>query len=185
MRSSLPLHAFASALLGLFLLGAAHAAEPARSGAAPRPDAIKVGSASLPPMPQGPTLDGAAFAMPQLRGKVVLVMYWSTDCAVCRDKMPELRQNAQGWSGKPFQLVLVNTDRRATDLHDYERIVMRTLPGQSRFVRLWAGDPSFHDSLPRPTQLPTSYLLDAQGRVVEQFVGRIPNEAWDRIADLL
>ena len=37
-------------------------------------------------------------------GKVVLLMFWSTGCAVCRDKMPELRQNYEGWAGKPHAL---------------------------------------------------------------------------------
>ena len=60
----------------------------------------------------GTTFDGKPFQLSSLKGKVVLVMFWSTDCAVCRDKMPELRQNYQGWAGKPFEMVLVSTDRK-------------------------------------------------------------------------
>lgn len=133
----------------------------------------------------GRTIEGAAFDLASLRGKVVLVMFWSTDCAVCRDKMPELRRNAEGWRGQPFELVLVSVDRRRADLMAYEQVLARTVPVRQRFVQLWAGEPGHADAFGRGASLPASYLLDKQGRIVERWQGRIPAEAWDRIADLL
>ena len=160
-------------VLALALLGAAAAA-----AAPPAPPA--------PPLRlEGPTLDGRPFQLASLRGKVVLVMFWNTDCAVCRDKMAELRLNAQGWAGKPFELVLVSTDRRLPDLEAYEKILGRTVPVQQRFVQLWAGAGGYRDSVGVPPQLPLTYLLDKQGQVLERHAGRIPAEAWDRIAELL
>jgi hypothetical protein len=63
---------------------------------------------------------------------------------------PELRRLA----GKPFELVLVSTDRRMQDVEDYERIISSTVPLAQRFVQLWAGEPGFRDNLGRPAQLP-------------------------------
>jgi peroxiredoxin len=137
------------------------------------------------PALEGRTVDGKPFRLATLKGKVVLVMFWSTGCAVCRDKMPELRQNHEGWSGKPFELVLVSTDRRMEDLHAYEQAVARTVPRPQRFVQLWAGEPGYSDGFGAPGQLPASFLVDKSGRVVERWQGRIPPEAWDRIAALL
>ncbi len=137
------------------------------------------------PMVEGKTVEGRPFSLGSLKGKVVLLMYWSTDCAVCRDKMPELRQNYEGWKGKPFEMVLVSTDRRARDLDDYEKIISRTVPLQQRFVQLWAGEPGYRDSFGKPVQLPAAFLVDKSGKVVERYLGRIPAEAWDRIAELL
>lgn len=134
---------------------------------------------------EGKTIDGAPFKLSSLKGKVVLVMFWSTDCAVCRDKMPELRTNYQGWNGKPFELVAVSLDRRAQDLMDYERIISSTVPLKQRFVQLWSGDGSYRDNIGKPVQLPAAFLLDKTGKVVARYVGRIPPEAWDQIADLL
>jgi thiol-disulfide isomerase/thioredoxin len=138
---------------------------------------------------EGPALGGAPFRLGALKGRVVLVMFWSTGCAVCRDKMPELRQNALGWRGQPFDLVLVSLDRRQQDLIDYERILASTLPLSQRFVQLWAGAPGYRDNLgvqsAGSTPLPTAVLIDKTGKVVERYSGRIPPEAWDRIADLL
>jgi thiol-disulfide isomerase/thioredoxin len=137
------------------------------------------------PQIEGKTIEGAAFKLSSLKGKVVLVMFWSTGCAVCRDKMPELRSNYEGWAGKPFELVAVNTDTRMQDFLDYERIISRTVPLKQRFVQLWTGDGGYKDNVGKPVQLPAAFLVDKTGKVVERYVGRIPAEAWDRIADLL
>lgn len=134
---------------------------------------------------EGKTVEGKPFQLASLKGKVVLVMFWSTGCAVCRDKMPELRQNYEGWRGKPFEMVLVSTDRSMRDLEDYEKIISSTVPLKQRFVQLWAGEPGYKDSVGKPAQLPFTFLVDKTGKVVERYQGRIPAEAWDRIADLL
>jgi thiol-disulfide isomerase/thioredoxin len=151
----------------------------------PPPPPPKPEPAVAAPQIEGKTVEGKPFALPSLKGKVVLVLYWSTGCAVCRDKMPELRTNYEGWAGKPFELVAVNTDARMKDMLDYENIISRTVPIRQRFVQLWAGDSSYRDNLGKHAQLPAGYLIDKSGKIVERYVGRIPPEAWDRIADLL
>jgi hypothetical protein len=34
---------------------------------------------------------GERFRTEDVKGKVAVVFYWSTSCAVCRDKLPEMR----------------------------------------------------------------------------------------------
>ncbi len=142
-------------------------------------------AAATVPQIEGRTIEGASFKLASLKGKVVLVMFWSTGCAVCRDKMPELRTNYEGWKGKPFELVAVNTDSRVKDFLEYERIISATVPLKQRFVQLWTGEAGYSDNVGKPVQLPAAFLVDKNGRIVERYVGRIPPEAWDRIADLL
>ena len=141
------------------------------------------------PIVQGKASDGKPFKLSSLKGKVALVMFWSTDCAVCRDKMPELRENYKGWAGKPFELVLISVDRRIKDVDDYEAIINRMVPMQQRFVQLWTGNASYKDNLNsvqlQRTQLPASFLVDKTGKIIERYNGRIPAEVWDTIADLL
>lgn len=163
-------------LLSVVLLAPAAVAQPA---------ATALQAVAQSPALEGVTLDGKPFRLSALKGKVVLVMFWSTDCPVCRDKMPELRQNYEGWAGKPFELVLVSVDRRVQDLNDYERIISRTVPLKQRFVQLWAGETGYRDGFGKSAQLPASFLIDKTGKVVERYNGRIPAETWDRIADLL
>lgn len=165
--------------------------------------AIVLSSAALPGLAQaqkapvvasypgisGTTLEKTAFQLAALKGKVVLVMFWSTDCAICRDKMPELRENARGWADKPFELVLGSVDRRMEDVTRYNTIINQTVPLKQRFTQLWVGDAGYKDNLgflqlPRG-QLPATLLIDKQGKLVERHNGRIPAEVWDTISDLL
>lgn len=50
------------------------------------------------PQVERKTIDGTLFKLSSLncKGKVVMVMFWSTGRAVCRDKMPELRTTKAG-----------------------------------------------------------------------------------------
>lgn len=133
----------------------------------------------------GRTLDGKPFDLRALRGRVVLLVAWATDCAVCRDKMPELRANAAGWREQAFSLLLLNMDPRRQDAADYESILARTLTPQQRLTALWVGDLNTPSPWVRREPLPATWLIDRQGRIVQHWTGRVPAEAWDRIADLL
>ncbi len=175
--------ATASALFPVLVCAAALGAFPAMAQPAAANKAVTAPVTT--PSIEGKTIEGKPFALSSLKGKVVLVMYWSTGCAVCRDKMPELRTNYSGWAGKPFELVAISTDARMQDVTDYEQIITRTVPLKQRFVQLWTGDASYRDNLGKHAQLPAAYLVDKSGKIVERYVGRIPAEAWDRIADLL
>jgi thiol-disulfide isomerase/thioredoxin len=138
-----------------------------------------------PPGFSGVTFDQQPYALAQRRGRVVLVMLWRTDCAVCLSKMPELRANAQGWQNKPFDLVTVSLDPRRADAADYERV--RQQVGAARFPvwSLWHGDATMPAEWQQPPKLPVLLLFDTQGRLVKRHEGRVPAEAWDDVAELL
>lgn len=133
----------------------------------------------------GTTLSGQPISLADLRGKVVLVWFWSTACAVCRDVLPELRANYAGWHGKPFELLTVATDPRLDDVLAYERIARTIVPLRETIPAVWRHQPGHRDTFPAALTMPTAFLIDSRGRVVERFVGRIPPEAWDRVAELL
>jgi hypothetical protein len=133
----------------------------------------------------GSTPDGRRFRLSEQAGRVVMVFYWSTGCAVCRDKMGELRANLAGWASQPFTLIGVNVDRRLQDFLDHDALVRRAIAPVRRFDSLWAGQPGFIDTLAAPDSLPGACLIDKQGQLVERYSGRIPVQAWDRIAELL
>ena len=169
-------------LLGTLALGLAPWVQAQTATPATTPE-----SSPAPELPvlQGSTLDGQRLALSDMRGQVVLVFHWATDCAVCRDKMHEMRANLAGWSGVPFRLLGVNWDARRSELARYEALVRQTIPAPQRLTSIWAGEASFQSSTPRPLHLPMAQLIDKQGRLVDTYSGRIPPEAWDRIAALL
>ncbi len=162
----------------LLRLAALGLLSPAAIAQAPDPTATS-------PRLRGVDRQGRAFDLAEQRGRVVMVMFWSTACAVCRDKMPELRANLRGWQGQPFALVGVNTDTARRSFDDWEALVALTIAPDQRFPQLWRGDPRHQDSFGAVGVLPATYLIDKQGGLAHSFHGRVPAEAWDRIADLL
>jgi cytochrome oxidase Cu insertion factor (SCO1/SenC/PrrC family) len=125
--------------------------------------------------------DGAKFSTDRIRGKVAIVFYWSTSCAVCRDSLPELRANLNGWRDKPFALVTVNVDKNAEDWQAYEKIQGKTqqMPSKGLIaLRQDAGKAA-------PMKLPLTLLVDAKGKVVARYEGRMAPEVWDGVADLM
>ncbi|HNV61097.1 MAG TPA: TlpA disulfide reductase family protein [Rhodoferax sp.] len=129
---------------------------------------------------QAHNMGGEPFAINTLQGKVAIVFFWSTSCAVCRDSLPELRTNLAGWRDKPFALVTVNVDAKASDWLAYESILSKTkMPPKTLYpLRLDEGKPI-------PPKLPLTLLVNAQGKVVARYEGRLAPEAWDGVADLL
>jgi cytochrome oxidase Cu insertion factor (SCO1/SenC/PrrC family) len=137
----------------------------------------------------GKTLENKDFQLSSLKGKVSLVMFWSTNCPVCRDQMPELRENIKGWANQPFELILVSVDKNMSDVEDYFKYLNQIVPSQQRFTQLWAGSASYKDNIGAKQiqlkQMPSTYLINKTGKVVAIYNGRIPAQAWDEIAELL
>ena len=152
--------------------------------------AIAVGTAALPlsasaqagavkgqsAVVQGTTAAGAEFDASKLKGKVVLVFYWSAGCGVCLSHMPELRSNLMGWKGKPFELVTVNVDADKTNWLAYEQIASKTQT--QPLTAIWSGAGVTQ-------KLPVTLVLDTRGKVVARHEGRIASEAWDEVAEIL
>lgn len=133
----------------------------------------------------GQTLDAKPYDLAQDKGKAILVFFWSTDCAVCRDKMAELRNNYGAWRDKGFQLVAVSLDKNLADVQAYDRILHNTVPMKQQFPSLWRGDPAQRDNFGAVAKAPVSFLLNRQGQLEKEIRGRIPAELWDDIAELV
>jgi thiol-disulfide isomerase/thioredoxin len=151
-------------------------------------------SASLPGVAQtdpAPTLTGKTMKpetveLAKLRGQVVMLFFWSTDCPVCLDKLPELRRNLEGWRGKDFQIIAVSQDRSMADLKAYEQVLDKVAPPNPQMKIVWRKDPQHRDSFgDLPLRAPTTVVLDRTGKVTKTIRGRVPAEIWDDVAELV
>jgi peroxiredoxin len=145
----------------------------------------QTGGVAAPPTLAGTTIEGRPYDMKAEQGKVVLVFFWSTDCAVCRDKMPELRLNYEAWRSKGFQLVAVSLDKSLAAVQDYQGILDRMVPKAQRFPSLWRGAAAHRDSFGPMLQTPTTFVLDRKHKVVNEIRGRIAPSLWDDVAELV
>jgi thiol-disulfide isomerase/thioredoxin len=109
------------------------------------------------------TLDGRTVRLADLRGRWVLVNFWATWCAPCRDEMPYLEELA---GNAPEQLVVlaVNLREEGPVVVQFVETLGLTLPIllQPDDAMLLAYD---------VRGLPISVLIDPTGRVATRVVG--------------
>jgi len=56
------------------------------------------------------TLDGQTVELSSLKGKVVLITFWNTRCAICDSEIPKLNQMAASYKGKDVVFLGLTTD---------------------------------------------------------------------------
>ena len=83
-------------------------------------------AADLKPWTGGPApglelreLDGRGHRLADYRGKVVLVNFWATWCAPCRDEMPSIQRLKEKLAGKPFAVLAVNLDEPESRIRQF------------------------------------------------------------------
>lgn len=117
-----------------------------------------------PPL-AGVDLQQQAIDIGALRGRSVLVMFWATWCGPCREEMPFVQAAFEKYRAHGFSVIAVNVGEEAADAAAFMRRFDLTLP-----VTLdRTGDIAERF---RVIGLPTNYLVDADGIVREQVVGK-------------
>lgn len=177
--------ALAAFCLGLYGL-AGLSASPARAetgGLQARLEALKIGQMrklevleTPAPAPEvslvGP--DGAAISLDAFRGKAVFLNVWAVWCAPCKREMPSIDRLAGLMQASPdadkVAVVALSIDRKAETGKNY-------LSGQGLEQVSYYFDPDQETAMSLGVAgLPTTVLLDREGRVVARFAG---GAEWD------
>ena len=100
-------------------------------------------------------------------GKVVLVNFWATWCPPCREEIPELIE-LQKLYGDRLQIVGISEDE------DPPAKVLQFAQQKGMTYPIVMATPELIDSYGGVPALPTSFLIDTQGRVVQKHSGLYP-----------
>jgi len=109
-----------------------------------------------------PELDGKAFDLSALHGKVVIVNFWATWCPPCRKEMPALDAFYRRYHGEGLEMIGVSTDRP----HDRSD-VLKVMQSISYPVAIM-DDATVNDFGP-PDALPMTVIVDSNGVVRAKF----------------
>jgi thiol-disulfide isomerase/thioredoxin len=100
---------------------------------------------------------------------VVLVNFWASWCPPCIKEMPGLERLGLQLNDQPFKVLAVNVGEPKYRVWKFVKLISFGLPvlldSRQDTFRLWGG-----------SVLPTSFLLDRQGRIRYQVQGDLE---WD------
>jgi len=144
---------------------------------------IKPGAAVTPPPTTGKkfesapdvqfqTLAGAPFHLSELRGHVVLLNFWATWCIPCREEIPALNSLQHDLEAKGLKIVGASLEDSADGVNSYQKEVRKfeyqVLIGGSDAKSKFA-----------PAVLPTTFLIDREGRIRETIIGARDRAGWE------
>ena len=119
--------------------------------------------------------DGKPHTLAEFSGKVLVVNFWATWCAPCREEMPGFVKLQSRWQGRGVQFVGLAQD-------DPVNVAAFGLELGINYP-LWLGGAEVMDLSRRLGNrlgvLPHTVLLDERGRVVESRIGIYPEAALD------
>ena len=110
------------------------------------------------------SLDGKPIALAAFRGKVVFLNFWATWCGPCRAEIPDLIALQSRYKDR---LQIIGLDVDDDDPAEIQKFISDT--GIQYPVAMASGDVrAEYGGIPA---LPTSFVLDTEGRVVQKHVG--------------
>ncbi len=134
--------------------------------------AIAVGTAAiLSPLPEAPrvtfvSIAGEKISSESLRGRVVLVNFWATDCVVCVREMPQITATYNKYRAQGFETIAVAMR------HDPPNYVL-DYAERNRLPFKVALDPlgDLAQAFGGVKLTPTTFIIDRRGRIVRRIIG--------------
>src|SRR5262245_21007481 len=112
------------------------------------------------------TLDGQTISSSLLRGKVAVINFWATWCGPCRAEIPDLVA-LQAKYKDSLQIVGISQDEAPAE------VVKRFAADRRVNYPIAMMTPDLERHFPGIVALPTSYILDRDGRIVQKHVGML------------
>ncbi len=112
------------------------------------------------------SIEGEKITTADLRGQVVLVNFWATDCVVCVREMPQIVATYNKFHARGFATIAVAM-RHDPPHHVLAYVAKNQLPFKVALDPLGALAQAFGNV--RLT--PTTFIIDRQGRIIQRIVG--------------
>ena len=167
------------AVAGVSLFFGARAVAPRTSAAVPGARVQDANTAVIrfvknpemaPPL-QAQDLLGKPVNKEKWAGKVVLVNFWATWCPPCREEIPELLELKKEYKDR-LEIVGISED------DDPPESVLKFARQKGMTYPIVMATAELIDSYGGVPALPTTFLIDTQGRVVQKHSGLYPIEAY-------
>ena len=161
--------------------------KPAMAAPASNPNAAPVVTAPLPASVMNAelkALDGSTFKLADYPGKVLLVNLWATWCGPCRAEIPDLIKVSQEFKARGVEIIGLTNENQDLDEEKVKNFVREL---KIPYKIGWA-EQNFALELMQGqvrNNIPQSFVISRDGRVVKRFVGFSPVETPGKLRQAL
>lgn len=122
------------------------------------------------------TIDGKKISMRELKGKVVLVNFWATDCPGCIKEMPDLIKTYHEYNPKGLEVIAVAMHYdEATQIRNYSK--SQSLP----FPIMHDTTAEVSNRFGQVSLTPTAFIYDKQGHLLQRTMGELDFNALQKL----
>jgi thiol-disulfide isomerase/thioredoxin len=129
---------------------------------------------------RGETLEGDGLDLADFRGDVVVLNFWASWCPPCRAEAGNLQRAYEASQAAGVEFVGVNVKDKRANAISFERAQGTTYP--SIYDQPGAVALRFRGLLP-PDALPSTLVLDREGRVAARFLGGVTEAQLQTVID--
>jgi len=119
---------------------------------------------------QLPNLDGKLEWLTNHKGKVVLLNFWYTTCPPCRTEIPWFVEFQAKWEKRGFTVIGVSMLDTPAQVRAFNKEFGVNYP---MFIGIDADD-AIQEATGGMWGMPTSFLIDRDGRVLKKHIGLAP-----------
>ncbi|MBF0318571.1 MAG: TlpA family protein disulfide reductase [Nitrospirae bacterium] len=113
------------------------------------------------------SINGGTISLSSYRGKVVLLNFWATWCAPCKEEMPSMNMLYHKYKNNGLVVLAASTDNSAAAV---ERFVSRH---HLAFPVLLDSDMKVAKAKYRINAQPTTFLIGKDGTVINKYFGSV------------
>jgi cytochrome c-type biogenesis protein len=118
-------------------------------------------------------LDGSTMKLKDLQGRVVLLNFWATWCVPCRNEIPSLSAMQKDLDSRGLSIVGVSYDDTADLVQEFQKDIPQS-------YQIVLGGREVGSQLPA-SPLPTTYIIDRQGRIRDKMIGERTRAAFESV----
>jgi cytochrome c-type biogenesis protein len=118
------------------------------------------------------TLASKPFRLKELQGQVVLLNFWATYCIPCREEIPALNSLQHELESQGLRIVGASLDDSIDGVNAYQQDVVKFE------YQVLVGDGDAKVKFEQAV-LPTTYLIDRQGRIRQKIIGARDKAGWE------
>lgn len=124
-------------------------------------------------------MNGVSVNLSDLKGKIVILNFWATWCPPCRDEMPHMQSFYEKKKDDGIEIIAVNLTNQDVGRQAIEQFVQDfglTFP-------ILLDEDGYVGTMYEVMTIPTSYILDEEGRIFQKVVGPMDEQIINDMVD--